>query len=252
MFDSSSGGCFKNVTPPRHGSSLLKRCPAIFSHKRSLVVTLDDELMATQFSTPRGAARRIGPPPSLKSLPLETDHRFSSPRGAATSSRAFSSDNSMDDDLSTPRDEPASYSSDEQDEPGPPILARPRSYYKDIAFAKPVKADVFSLARHNRVDDVRDMLDSGLPVNIQDAYGNSLLLIACQNGLKRLAKELLRRGANINAQNTRGNTPLHFCYAYGYGETLGAYLISKGADVTIRNGQDLECYYGIEAPPSRE
>ena len=44
------------------------------------------------------------------------------------------------------------------------------------------------------------------------------------------------RGADINSCNYKGNSPLHFCFKYGFGSTLGAYLISKGADVTIRNG----------------
>ncbi|CAK4641743.1 hypothetical protein LEN26_013506 [Aphanomyces euteiches] len=207
--------------------------------------------MATQFLTPRGAARRIGTPPVL----LKTeDHRFASPRGSA---RSFSDDSAF----ATPRFEPTSYSSDEETPPPPPSTlpsGSAVSYYKDIAFAKlqptlpiqqaPPPVDVFSLARHNRVEEVKTALDNGLPVNIVDAYGNSLLIIACQNGLKRLAKELLRRGANINARNHRGNTPLHFCFAYGYGDSLGAYLISKGADVTLRNADGLECYYGIEPP----
>ncbi|RHY02151.1 hypothetical protein DYB30_011926 [Aphanomyces astaci] len=149
------------------------------------------------------------------SLPVEDD-RFTSPRGAAASS------------YDSPRHELTSYSSDEREDDSmadssprstgllsrsslrqplsilPPTPPQRRSYYKDIAFAKPVKpVDVFSLARHNRVDDVRAVLDRGLPVNTPDEHGNSLLIIACQNGLKRLAKELLRRGANINARNVR-------------------------------------------------
>lgn len=61
--------------------------------------------------------------------------------------------------------------------------------------------DVFSAARHNRVDSVAYMLDQGVGVNARDEQGNTILLIACQNGLKRMAKLALRRGANINAQN---------------------------------------------------
>ncbi|KAG2917468.1 hypothetical protein PC115_g10715 [Phytophthora cactorum] len=95
--------------------------------------------------------------------------------------------------------------------------------------------DLFSAARHNHYDSVIYMLDQGVPVNSRDAFGNTLLSIACQNGLKRITKLALRRGANINSQNNRGNTALHFCFAYGYGDSLGAYLISKGADTTIEN-----------------
>ncbi|KAF1774832.1 Nucleophile aminohydrolase [Phytophthora cactorum] len=61
--------------------------------------------------------------------------------------------------------------------------------------------DLFSAARHNHYDSVIYMLDQGVPVNSRDAFGNTLLSIACQNGLKRITKLALRRGANINSQN---------------------------------------------------
>ncbi|GBG32729.1 Methylenetetrahydrofolate reductase 1 [Hondaea fermentalgiana] len=95
--------------------------------------------------------------------------------------------------------------------------------------------NIFSLTRHNRYDDVEALFDAGIAVDTRDALGNTVLCIACQNGLKRIAKLALRRGANINAQNYRGNSPLHFCYMYQYGDTLGAYLLSKGADPMLVN-----------------
>jgi ankyrin repeat protein len=105
--------------------------------------------------------------------------------------------------------------------------------------------DVFSYARHNRIDELNGVLDRGVPVNVKDKFGNTLLCIACQNGWKRIAKAVLRRGADINAQNHKGNTPLHFAFSYGYGDSLGQYLISKGADPAIRNQEGFTCYDGI-------
>jgi len=95
--------------------------------------------------------------------------------------------------------------------------------------------DIFSFARHNRVEEVESLLDRGVPINVRDKYGNTILSIGCQNGHKRILKLALRRGADINCTNHRGNTALHFCFKYGFHTTLGAYLISKGADVTLRN-----------------
>ena len=69
-----------------------------------------------------------------------------------------------------------------------------------------------------------------------------MLAIACQNGLKRMSKLLLRQGADINSANYKGNTPLMFCYMYGYGDTLGEYLMSKGADSTMVNKEGLTCF----------
>jgi ankyrin repeat protein len=50
---------------------------------------------------------------------------------------------------------------------------------------------------------------------------------------------------NIDFIDYKGNTPLHFCYTYGYGDTLGTYLISKGADPDIRNHSGHVCYDGL-------
>lgn len=42
------------------------------------------------------------------------------------------------------------------------------------------------------------LLDEGVDVNAKDENGNSLLTVAAQNGLKRITKLLLRRGAGMN------------------------------------------------------
>ena len=92
-------------------------------------------------------------------------------------------------------------------------------------------SNVFSFARHNRKSELEQALDSDPDWHIDttDEVGNSLLCVACQNGLKGIAKVVLRRGANINFQNRVGNTPLHFCYQYGF-LPLAEYLQTKGAD----------------------
>jgi len=139
--------------------------------------------------------------------------------------------------------------------------------------ARETAATMCSLARHNRVEELSSILEtfrreqeqgerdinrqghgshhdggvkaSSIPVGVdeRDKFGNTILTTACQNGLKRVAKLALRHGADINLRNfTSGNTPLHFCFKYGYGDTLGAYLISKGADDSVRNLAGASCY----------
>ena len=72
--------------------------------------------------------------------------------------------------------------------------------------------DVFSLARHDRRRAVEMLLLRGVPPDVRDVNGNTILSIACQNGNKRMCKLALRYNANINSRNNRGNTALHFCY----------------------------------------
>ena len=77
-------------------------------------------------------------------------------------------------------------------------------------------------------------------VDHRDGKDNTCLHHACMQGKKRVAKMLLRLGADINAQNRRGHTCLHYCFAYGY-EELGEYLITKGADESILNEMGATC-----------
>ena len=60
-----------------------------------------------------------------------------------------------------------------------------------------------------------------------------------------MVKFLLRRGANINAQNHMGNTILFYLHEYGHLE-LAKYLLRKGADDSILNRDGLTCYEGVK------
>ena len=84
----------------------------------------------------------------------------------------------------------------------------------------------------------------GVPVDCRDAYGNTICLVGGQNGHKRVVKAALRRGADINAVNHRGNSVLHFCFAFGFRE-LGEYLVAKGADPNVLNRAGRTCYEGL-------
>ena len=62
--------------------------------------------------------------------------------------------------------------------------------------------DAFSLVRHNRFKQLNAFIDQHqIEINEQDDKGNTMLSVACQNGHKRMAKIVLRRGADINVQN---------------------------------------------------
>jgi hypothetical protein len=81
-------------------------------------------------------------------------------------------------------------------------------------------------AKATNIAHMEDALAEDIPINTADEFGNTLLILASQQGSKRMCKFLLRRGANINIQNLTGNTALHYCYAYG-NRSLGDYLKAK-------------------------
>jgi len=104
--------------------------------------------------------------------------------------------------------------------------------------------DAFIAIKNLNFEKLLEALDFGVDVNSRDDKGNSLFIIACQQGSKKFAKFVLRRGGNINTQNLSGNTALHFCFQYGF-KNLAEYLISKGADDSLLNKDGLTCYEGI-------
>merc|ERR1719334_1610654 len=106
------------------------------------------------------------------------------------------------------------------------------------------KQVLFRCTRHGRYKEVRNMLEKGINPNTTDEYGNTILLVAAQNGSKRLVKTALRYNGNIDHQNYRGNTAAHYAFAYGY-QTLAEYILSKGADDRLKNELGLRCYQGI-------
>ena len=79
----------------------------------------------------------------------------------------------------------------------------------------------------------------------RDQFGNTPLIIACQNGHARLVKALLRHGAVIDAANKSGNTGLHYAVSFGF-SPLADFLISQGADDKVRNAVGLTPYEGIK------
>uniref|UniRef100_K3WNJ9 Uncharacterized protein n=1 Tax=Globisporangium ultimum (strain ATCC 200006 / CBS 805.95 / DAOM BR144) TaxID=431595 RepID=K3WNJ9_GLOUD len=99
-------------------------------------------------------------------------------------------------------------------------------------------------ARNNNLEGLENALDSGADPNSRDNYGNTLFILVCQQGNKRLAKFLLRRRADMNLQNMNGNTGLHYLYEYKHKE-LAEYLKTKGAIDTIQNASGLTCYEGL-------
>jgi ankyrin repeat protein len=84
-------------------------------------------------------------------------------------------------------------------------------------------AQLMSWTRHGKYREIEEQLhspDLTLDIDARDEAGNTLLMIAAQNGNKRIAKLCLRRGAQINLQNVRESCfalfsllpPLFLCY----------------------------------------
>ncbi|XP_022878196.1 ADP-ribosylation factor GTPase-activating protein AGD3-like isoform X1 [Olea europaea var. sylvestris] len=68
-------------------------------------------------------------------------------------------------------------------------------------------------------------------------HGCSLLHLACETADIGMIELLLQYGADINASDSRGHTPLHSCIARGK-TTFAKLLLTRGADPRAMNEQD--------------
>ncbi|KAF4662859.1 hypothetical protein FOZ61_002115, partial [Perkinsus olseni] len=95
---------------------------------------------------------------------------------------------------------------------------------------------LISCVRHNRYEAVESLLeeDRSLIEKVEAQQSNTLLMIACQNNNRRIAKYLLGCGVNIDAKNVKGNTALHVCYQFNH-ISLAEFLIANGADESVKN-----------------
>lgn len=93
-----------------------------------------------------------------------------------------------------------------------------------------------------------DMLNGpAFHVNKPDDKGNTLLLVASQNGRQKVAQMLIRKGANPNHQNAQGNTAMHYAMAYKFHE-LAAWLADPekgGASDEVQNAHGMGPYDGL-------
>jgi ankyrin repeat protein len=67
---------------------------------------------------------------------------------------------------------------------------------------------------------VKEILESGININMASKNGWSFLHIACKSNNTNTVKELIENGANINSVTKYGLTPLHTACSYGYKDLL--------------------------------
>ena len=81
--------------------------------------------------------------------------------------------------------------------------------------------DLLDDAREGRTERLAQHLDAGVPVELTDASGNTLLMLAAYHGHAVTVAALTARGAVVDALNDRGQSPL-------------AGAVFKGEDAVVR------------------
>ena len=80
---------------------------------------------------------------------------------------------------------------------------------------------MFDLARTGATAELATYVDQGVPANLTNDKGDSLLMLAAYHGHAELVQALLDRGADANRANDRGQTPLAGAVLDGFDAMLG-------------------------------
>lgn len=90
----------------------------------------------------------------------------------------------------------------------------------------------FDFARTGDALRLAAYLDQGVPVDLTDASGNTLLMLAAYHGQPPAVTVLLERGADVNRVNDRGQSPLAGAVFKGE-DTIVWLLMDAGADADV-------------------
>lgn len=98
-----------------------------------------------------------------------------------------------------------------------------------------LQAMALDAARKGDVEMLEPMLQAGMPVNLADEKGNSLLMLASYHGNLDATRLLLERGADPEKRNLRNQTPVAGVAFKGNLEVLKL-LVAGGADPSADQG----------------
>lgn len=88
---------------------------------------------------------------------------------------------------------------------------------------------LFDMARAGDSASLAAYLDAGAPVDLTNAAGDTLVMLAAYHGHADTVRALTARGADVNRVNDRGQSPLAGAVFKGEDEVVRA-LVDAGAD----------------------
>ncbi len=99
---------------------------------------------------------------------------------------------------------------------------------------QPIIDQLFDAVKNNQIEIVKELLDRGANVNATDENGNTPLHWAAKNVHTDIVELLIDTyHVDVNIQNEWGNTPLHTAAFYGHPNVVSL-LIKKGANVNAQ------------------
>jgi uncharacterized protein len=88
---------------------------------------------------------------------------------------------------------------------------------------------VFAMARTGDAASLAAYVDAGVPVNLTNDSGDTLVMLAAYHGHAEAVRALVARGADVNRLNDRGQSPVAGAVFKGEDDVVRA-LVDGGAD----------------------
>ena len=104
--------------------------------------------------------------------------------------------------------------------------------------------DLHAAAYMGNLKVLEQYIKAGADLNAKDAYGSTPLNISILFGKTEAARLLIHSGADLNLQNSDGSTPLHIASFFGRIEIVKI-LLDKEVDTSIRNNYGSTAYESV-------
>jgi len=120
--------------------------------------------------------------------------------------------------------------------------AQPPSSVRDLPpEALALAAKLFDMARQGETATLEAYLNAGLPANLTNATGDTLLMLAAYHDRPETVAALLGRGADPNALNDKGQSPLAGAIFKGHVNVVRTLVQQGKADVRAGKPNAVEC-----------
>lgn len=89
--------------------------------------------------------------------------------------------------------------------------------------------DLFESIKKNDIDQVKELINSGIDLDMRNGEGKTALHIASLYNRKKIAELLIRAGVDVNAKDNVGSTSLYLA-AVNYSMDVLKLLMKQGAE----------------------
>jgi hypothetical protein len=104
---------------------------------------------------------------------------------------------------------------------------------REVHYTNNPETDIFLAFRNEDHTKAKELVDSGIDVNITDSSGDNVLMYAVLCGWDDIIELVIHKTKNINQANQEGNTALLYASAHGDDELIEQ-LLELGADINAR------------------